>query len=666
MKTGLWWKDVPNVKHTSTRARPMPPLPQTGWTPPAYFPTLSGARALSIDTETYDPDLEKSGPGWARGRGHIVGVSVGAIDELNNIGKWYFPMRHETDTHMNLCPEHVLNWLRDTLSDDRQPKIGANLQYDIGWLRQESVDVRGSLMDVQFAEALLDEAAPVALEKLGQKYLGEGKDSNLMYEGLSAWFGGAPTGKQRKWIYKAPPQLVGAYAESDADRPLRLAMTMWPKMADENLLRVFDMENRLIRLMIDMRFAGVTVDIDKAVQLRETLIVKQASLSKQLRSAVGFDVNVYASDSLAKAFDTCGLKYNLTATGKPSFTKDFVKGVEHPIADLINEIKKVDKLRSTFIESYMLDSHIDGKVYGQFHQLRGEGGGTRSGRYSSSTPNLQNIPSRDKELAPLIRGLFIPDEGHNQWVKGDYSQIEYRMLLDCAEGQAGDDIRAYFMRNPDTDYHDYAQSLVKKSTGRLIDRGPIKNINFGLIYGVGVKKLAGMINMPEDETRIIMDAYFKGVPFAKPTMDAAMNEALETGVIHTILGRKSRFDLWEPKRWDADTYPLPYDDAISTYGSEIRRAGTHKALNRKLQGGAADLMKAAMLKAYEDGVFDVTGVPRLTVHDELDFSDAGGNEEAFKELKHIMETAIEEIRVPIKFEMEHGPDWGHVSDWALG
>ncbi|MCK5617185.1 hypothetical protein KAR91_85770, partial [Candidatus Pacearchaeota archaeon] len=369
-------------------------------------------------------------------------------------------------------------------------------------------------------------------------------------------------------------------------------------------------------------------------------------------------VNVNAADSLAKVFDGAGLHYNKTPKGNPSFTKAFLKSVEHPVANIIKEVRKLAKLRGTFVEGYILNSHINGVVYGQFHPLRGDENGTRSGRYSSSNPNLQNITSRDIIYAALIRGLFIPDIGHACWRKYDYSQIEYRFLVHFAEGASGKAARILFNTDPDLDYHDFAQALVKEKTGMLIKRKPIKNINFGLIYGMGIKTLAAQLGLTRAKSKHLFQAYFEAVPFAKDTMDACMAEAQKTGQIKTILGRKSRFDTWEPVEWGLRKKPLSYAKAILEYG-HIQRAQTHKALNRKLQGSAADLLKVAMHRCWVDGVFDETGVPRLTVHDELDFSDPGGRDDAFEEMKRIMETAIT-LKIPVKVDAEIGPDWGHV------
>jgi DNA polymerase-1 len=568
-------------------------------------------------------------------------------------------------------PEQVLAWLKDSLADPKQPKVGANLTYDYGWLCSEGVTMAGELIDVQFAEALLDERAHVSLDILGQKYLGNGKETADLYQWLSDWFGGAVGSGQRKHIYRAPPRLVGPYAEGDVDLPMRLAPILYQHLHNEGLTELFSMECRLIRLMVEMRLAGVTVDIPKAQLLADDLLTREKTLQEKLDYFAGQRVDINSSTSLASAFDRFGIPYGKTPKGAPSFTKDFLGLVNHPIGEIIREIRKLAKLRGTFIQSYLLDSHINGKVYGQFHQLRGDDGGTRSGRLSSSTPNLQNIPSRDDELAPLIRGMFIPDYGHQQWRKYDYSQIEYRFLIHYAVGPGSEEARRLFNEHPDTDYHEMALDLVGPEAGwdvstpelRKKHRRPIKNINFGLIFGMGVPKLTASLGLSQVEGKDLFAAYHKGVPFAKPTMDACSAEALAVGNITTILGRKSRFDLWEPKKWqggaDGGSLGLSYQQAILRYGGDIRRAFTHKALNRRLQGSAADLMKKAMLICYEQGIFAATGVPRLTVHDELDFSDPGGRDEAFEAMKYVMETAIP-LKIPVRADGECGPDWGHV------
>ena len=317
---GMFWEDVPSGGRGSKVVRVMPPIPDTGWLPPTYLPDLSRARVISIDCETYDPELLDHGPGWARGKGHIVGVSVGA----DGGGRWYFPIRHEVEPEHNWPPETVLAWLRDTLANPAQPKVGANLMYDVGWLRHEGVTVAGELVDVQYAEALLDERAEVALETLAQKYLGEGKESSLLYRWCADFYGGKPNGAQRANIYRSPPRLVGPYAESDADLPLRVAVAMYPHLVREGMVDLFRMECDLIPMLIDMRFAGVTVNIPRAEELRKTLAEREKLEAAKLRDLVGFDVDVNSAETLARVFDKVGLGYSKTAKGKPSFTFFFL------------------------------------------------------------------------------------------------------------------------------------------------------------------------------------------------------------------------------------------------------------------------------------------------------------------------------------------------------
>lgn len=652
---GIFWQDTTTVGRGKAVERVMPKIPETGWTAPKEFPNLSTAPVISLDTETYDPELETHGPGWARGIGHIVGISVSVPGGY----KWYFPMRHTVMPEDNLNPEHVLAWARDTFGNPLQPKVGANLLYDVGWLREEGVEVLGDLIDVQYAEALLNENDRVGLDHLGERYLGEGKETDILYQWCADYYGGNPTGKQRGNIYRSPPCLVGPYAEADADLPLRIAPLQYRRLREEGLLDVYSMECRLIRLIIEMRYAGVTVDINRAEALRDTLLKKEEEAQARLNHLAGMQVDIGRSAILAKAFDGLGVPYGRTAKGAPSFTKEFLNNVEHPIGDAIREVRELNKLRTTFVEAYVLNSHINGKIHCQFHSMRTDGNGTRSGRIASSTPNLQNIPIRTNE-GKLVRGVFVPDPGHVIWRRFDLSQIEYRFLVHYAIGRMSDEVRRQYIENPDIDYHELVRLIILKNSGVELDRKPTKNINFGLIYGMGIPKLIRSLGLDKKKGKELFKVYHASAPYVEATMNATMEEAERTGVITTILGRKSRFDLWEPSDNRKGMLALPHHVARASYGPDIQRAYLHKALNRRLQGSAAELIKKAMLKCYEDGVFNVTGVPRLTVHDELDFSDEGGHDDAFLEVKHIMETAIP-LRIPVKSDYEVGPNWGDLN-----
>lgn len=636
-----------------------PPIPHTGWTPPREFPRLDGAVALSFDTETKDVNLLEKGPGWVRRDGHICGFSVAAVDSLGNRGKWYFPVRHEVESHDNLDPTNAFNWLRDNLQTPHVPKIGANLLYDIGWLTTENIFVQGELHDVQFAEALLNESGEVNLEYLGQKYVGSGKETSLMYTWSAQAYGGEIGSKQRANIYRCPPRLVGFYGESDADLPLSVLERQTPLMRHERLYDLYRMECDLIYLLTRMRMRGVRVDVQAAERMYVELGAKVKNLYAELKHNTGVSVDsVNSGGQLAKLFDACGVSYPRTAEGAPSFQKKWLEALDHPLGDAINNIREHEKLRSTFVKSYILEGNVKGRVHTLFHPLRGDENGTRSGRLASSDPNLQNIPSRT-ELGKLVREIFVPDCGHCWWRKFDYSQIEYRNLVHFAVGPGSDDVRKQYCDDPDTDYHVFTQQLVKMKTGRDIPRKPIKNINFGLLYGMGKPKLARQLGVGRDEAEAIFKAYHSGAPYVKATMDAASAEAADLGYITTILGRRSRFDLWEPAEinYENRAFALPFEAALRQYGPNIKRAHTHKAINRRLQGSSADQMKLAMWRGWKDGVFDVIGVPGLTVHDELDFSDDGTCDEAFMYFQHVMETCIT-MRIPIRADMDIGPNWG--------
>lgn len=660
---GLFWEDVPTGRSRGARELgPMPPIPETGWKPPQFLPDLSRAPILAFDCETKDPELTEAGAGWARGKGHIVGMSVAVPGH-----RWYFPMRHEVEPELNMDPDLVLRWARHMLGLP-MPKVGANLIYDVGWLRQEGVHVKGKLYDVQFAEALLNEESKVNLEELGRKYTGAGKATDLLKDWCMNYYG---TGVKtwRKDIYRAPVSLVGTYGEVDASLPLEVLQKQWPLLQAEEQLELFELECSLIPLLIDMRFAGVSVDVAYADKLRHDLEAGEREIQAQIDAIAGFGVNINAADSLARAFDKIGLSYPRTAAtankpnGSPSFVKEFLSHHPHDFPQLITRARELAKLRGTFVEGYLLNKNVNGKVYGSFNPLSGTEGGAKTGRFASADPNLQNIPTRTKE-GKMIRKAFIPDAGHTSWWKFDYSQIEYRLLAHFAVGEGSDAIRDMYLNDPRTDYHSSTAALIEKVTGVKLSRSHTKNINFGLAYGMGLAKLAKDLGVSLKEAEELSKAYHQGVPFARETMKLLSDFAATYGYNKTILGRRTRFNTWEPSSYGVQGRALPYEEAIREYGVNIRRAFLYRTLNYTLQGSSADMMKKAMATCYYSGIFDVTGVPRLTVHDELDFSVpevTPAYKEAMREMHHVMQTVIP-LRVPVICDLDVGPNWGEVEE----
>lgn len=661
---GIFWEDLPPVREKgskSQRQRPMPAIPETRWVTPSEFPNLSAAKIIGFDTETKDPDLLEAGPGWARGSGHIIGASLAVEDGTS----WYFPIRHETQPEHNLDPGNVLRYLDYTLHDNR-PKVGANLIYDLGWCRQEGVRVGGRLYDIQFAEALLNSEAPdVSLEALAQTYLGAGKETSILYDWLARWKGGPADHRQRRHLYASPPCLAGPYAEADASLPLRILEKQWGLLHQRGLLFLFDVECRLIPLLVEMRFKGARVDLEAAQQYYDKLDKQVQQVEVELRELAGQPVNPDATESIRSAFNRIGLKLptkvNKKGVEKETTSADLLEKIEHPLPKKIIEHRRLTKVRDVFIKSYILEKHVNGRLHCSFHPLRNDETGARSGRFSSSGPNLQNIPVRT-EIGREVRRCFVASKT-GLWRKFDYSQIEYRMLAHFAVGEGSEELIRTYNENPDVDYHELTGALVLRLTGIELPRRNIKNINFGLIYGMSEFKLGNDLGLTRQQGKELFQNYHRAAPFARATMEQAANEVHRLGYVTTILGRQSQFPYWGPKRSDGERTAVPsYQEAASRWGSlNIERAFTHKALNRRLQGSAADVMKYAMVTAYEAGYFadDACGMPGLTVHDELDFEDEGDPEApVWADFKRHMETALPGLRVPIHMDMSVGKNWG--------
>lgn len=694
----MFFEDL-GPKRRQVGLRALPAVPHTGWRPPTDYPNLSGAFRISIDTETYDPQLNEAGPGWARNHhtidrrfGHVVGISLAAVDLLGNSGKWYFPIRHEVDGHENMDPGNTLRYLAHTLGNPNQSKVGAHLLYDLGWLAEEGVIVRGELHDVQYAEALIDNNALVGLDTLAAKYLGEHKTTDL----LQAWVMEAykpPKSYWRREIYRSPPSLVGPYAEDDALLPLRILPLQGPILDAEYLTYPYRLECDLIPLLIRMRQAGVYTNVDKAARLAHDLKVEISALYDKVEQEFGHPLEnrdgERSSHSIpvGRLFDYLNIKYLRTKAGNPSVEKEWLEAQGHPAAKLVHDIREREKIVGTFIESYILAKNVNGFLYPEFNPVRGDdGSGTMVYRFSSSNPNLQNIPSRTK-LGKKVRECFEPDPGHSNWRKKDYSQIHYRLLahnaVDKGDGSA-ERLRQAYINDPDLDYHfnvykdtaplmgwstDYTkvpneQGELDYNEEILNHRRRIKNINFSGLYGVGEKTLVYkyLTGMSEADGKNFLARYHEGNPYIKATMEAIGKEAELNGFVTTLLGRRIRFFLYEPRFVQGRERPPArrYEDAINLWGSAIQLAGLYRAVNYKFQGSEPDIMKSAMRDLDRSGVLDFVGVPRLTVHDELDWSQINQSpemEEAFRYVQYVMQNALK-LRVPVKVDSTRGANWG--------
>lgn len=701
---GLWWNEPPRVsaRAKDTGPRPLPPIPETNWSIPEgvdAFPSLANRGAIALDVETKDVYLKEKGPGFARGDAYVVGVAIGTEDGYRQ----YYPVAHEIGP--NMSKRAVFGWLNEELSREGQPKIGARLLYDLEALHYSGVKVAGPFYDVQVAEPLLDETRlAYALEILARARLHEGKRQNEMLAWLKKAFGDEANIKKNIW--RAPSSIVGPYGESDVDLPLRLFEVQREELQRQNLWDLFILESKLIPILLAMRLRGVPVDIPHAENLLVSLKEKYQEALDRIKDVSGVNADVWAPDSLAKVFDKVGVKYPRTAkTKKPSFRKEWLLNHPHPVAKMIQDARHMDKFRGTFVEGYILDGHVNGKIYGQFHQLRSDEGGTVSGRFSSSIPNLQNIPTRTEE-GNKIRQAFIAEAGCKWW-KYDWSQIEYRLIAHYAvltKQPGAEEVRLRYLNEPDVDYH----QMVADMTG--LPRKDAKNLNFGLAYGQGIPLLCANLGVDIPEGMRIMETYHDKAPFIRPLSNAVSARANTQGLITTLLGRKRRFNVWErgnskkrgrlsneedTNEYVSETHKGAFAHSVTDehlkrigwsdedilnldlrepdnkrYLSALRSAGwrrafLHKALNALIQGSAADVMKKAMVQCWEDGVFDehLLGAPHLTVHDELDGSyDEMVTEQvqALAHVKHVMETCVQ-LTIPMRADGGTGLNWGAIA-----
>lgn len=625
------------------------------------LPSLKAAKLISLDVETSDPELKSKGPGVRRD-GRLVGISI-AVDEGPN---FYLPFGHSTGNLYDR--EKVLAWARRELCRPNQPKVGANLLYDLDFLAEAGVNVTGPFFDIQVAEPLLDENRDsFSLDTLAEHYLGERKKTDRLDDLVEAR---GLKGDSRAHIAELPGDFVAEYAEADADLALRVFHAQRARLDEEGLGDLFALETGLVPLLLAMRRRGVRVDKARAEEVRDDLLARLDGAQARLNALAGFAVNVNAAASIKRGFEKFGLRPGKTAKGSPSFTHEVLESVDHDFARAVLAARKIEKLVGTFVESAILGTLIGDRIHCQFNQLKSDDSGAVTGRFSSSNPNLQQIPSRDSELAPLIRGLFVPEPGE-LWGRADYSQIEYRFLAHYGSGRGAEDVREAYRNDPKTDFHAVCAERAKT------DRKKAKNLNFAVVYGAGKKKVAAYLGITIAEAEAFLENYHGELPFIRETYRLAAARAERRGYIKTILGRRRRFVFWEAsdfafsKKLGVARSRAEIVDRIDAARAEaveagerppksgVRRAFTYKALNALLQGSSADMTKKAMLDLWGSGVCSVLGPPLLTVHDELDFSvpNTKIGREAFGEAVQIMANTIK-LKIPVYVDGGLGENWG--------
>jgi len=609
---------------------------QTEWVIPTELPDLTKVDEIAIDLETRDPDLIKKGSGAIIGNGEVIGIAVATSNY-----KGYFPIAHHGGGNMDR--KMVLKWFQDLLNSP-STKIFHNAMYDVCWIRALGLKIQGRIVDTMIAAAVTDENRfRYDLNSLSWKYNGYGKSEAGLSEAAAEW-GIDPKSE----MYKLPSLNVGAYAERDAEATFGLWQEMKKEITSQDTQSIFDLETDLFPCLVDMRFKGVRVDVEGAQKLKKTLIKEEQDILTAIEKETNIRPQIWAARSIAQVFENLKIPFDRTEkTDAPSFTKNFLQEHEHPVVNLIAKAREVNKAHTTFIDSILRYEH-KGRIHAEINQLRNAGGGTVTGRFSYQNPNLQQIPARNKDLGPKIRSLFLPEENHT-WGCFDYSQQEPRLVVHYAAlyklPSVYDVVDAY-NDDPNSDFHQTVADMAE------IKRTQAKTINLGLFYGMGKTKLQAELGVSKEKANELFNTYHAKVPFVKQLMEKASNRAQDRGQIRTLLGRLCRFHLWEPNQFGMHK-AMTHEDALQEHGPGIKRAYTYKALNKLIQGSAADMTKKAMLDLHNEGI-----IPHIQIHDELDISIE--NETQAKKIIEIMENAVK-LEVPNKVDYEFGKNWGDIN-----
>lgn len=603
------------------------------------------SKLLCVDIETYDPELKEKGSSVYRGDGMVLGVAIS-----NGQYSGYYDLNHKG------CTEEIrkasMEFLSEVLSSE-VPKVGSNIMYDVDWLENFlGIPVNGELHDILIAEPVLDEyrheeGERYSLDSLAKSYLNVGKDMSAFKE-LKTKLGSTAI---QEVFYMLTAKEVEAYAIADVELPLEIFKRQKKKLIDDEVWETYTLERGLLRLLLQMRKTGVRIDknqVAAGIKLLTNSIQKEV---EELEKEYGV-INVKSNKQLETVFSNLGIEFERGAPTLIMLSKGVTTGngvfderamnryaSKHPLPAKIISIRKKKTLLSTFFIGSFSTYYTKGRIHCNFHQLKAEqtgtlgSSGTVSGRFSSAKPNLQQIPSTKGfevegiSSMSLCRRVFIPEENHF-WAKLDWSQIEYRLIAHYASGEGASEIRALYNENPSTDYH----QLVMDKTG--FERKIAKQLNFALAYFMGLYSCSEQFGWTMEEAEDFVNNYHLNVPFLKSTRTSVVNEARRKGFLFTILKRKVRVS--PSMASDKKEYIM---------------------FNRLIQASAADLMKKAMVVAYEKGLFN-TLVPHLTVHDELDVSvpKTVAGIRALWDLKNVMENCVE-LKVPIIADLEIGDHW---------
>ena len=643
---------------------------------------LKGIDTVAIDIEPYDPNLKTKGLGAIRDDGFICGVAVATDNDIA-----YFPLRH-SDT--NLDAERIRQiWkvLNDKIfQNENITKVFHNAMYDVCWIRSVTgIMMKGRIVDTMIAASVIDENRfKYSLDSLSKDYLNEEKYKYDLQQKTLEWSGGTVKDPMTN-MHKLPESIVKEYAKQDVNLTLKL-WNLFNKKIDEVLYtkedgeqktcrQIFELETKLFLCLVEMKFKGVRIDVEKATLFGKHLKKRRDQIIDSIENLTGVRVDIWAAASIKNLLEYLDIKdYKVTPKSKmPQLPKDYLKTHKNKYLRMIAKAREYDKAVNTFIEGLLGYVH-EGRIHADINQIRSDSGGTVTGRFSMSNPNLQQIPSKGY-IGKKMRELFLPEIGH-KWGSFDYSQQEPRIVVHYAIklGLPGTDSLKEEFDSDDADFHQIVADMAN------ISRKQAKTINLGLFYGMGKIKLQKELGLDQSKARALFNEYHSRVPFVRQLSQELIQFAKENKLLFTLYDRFCRFDKWETtnKEWNPEInrfneVPLYTEEqAREAFKAEMLEkfkenkidanymdyferyytpAFTYKALNRLIQGSAADMTKKAMVDLYEKGI-----IPHIQIHDELCISIKDHGPEVIIDT---MEQTIP-LEVKNKVDYESGPNWGTI------
>lgn len=620
------------------------------WSPPdlSSLPSWGNAKRVCVDVETRDDNLRTLGPGVRRG-GYITSIQFAIEDGP----AFFLPINFGGD---NLDPGKVIDYMREQSKHYKGILVGANLQYDLDYLANEQIEFPQVqwFRDIQLAGPILNEYRhSYSLQSLSDVYGFAGKSDDGLKEACRAH--GIKV-NSKKWmgeVWKLPARYVEEYGIQDVRLPLQILRRQELEIEKQGLWDIFNLESRVLPVVLDMRRRGVAIDEKKLDYIDGYSKDEERQALDQFHHETGVQVevgDVWITEPLVKGLSAVGIECPKTKdkagrdTDTNSVDADFLRSTKHPAAEALLRARQVNKLRTTFV-SLVRKHMVRGRIHCTFNQLRrtkddGSLVGTITGRLSSTNPNMQFQPSTRGVLGSLWREIYLPEPGE-LWAACDYSQQEFKLVVHYAalsNCPGADKAAQAYHDDPDVDAHDAVAKLVG------VERTPAKTINFGVIYGMGGAKMCRSLGLPTEwalskrlgkkievagpEGKELMDKFHRKAPYLSAMARKASRRAEKVGYVRTLCGRHCRFPMTQ----------------------KGKRDWTHKALNKLIQGSAADQTKMAMVMCAEAGYKLM-----LQIHDELDLS-VSSPDEAEGVAKIMRECCP--LKIPVKVDVEIGKSWG--------